>query len=135
MNLIHLSRAEYITLSTTGTLTKAGVTYTFDPLNNEYIVPKEKLCKHYGSLRTSTQTYIFSALSTKETALTINDFKQNIEMSYGVGYAYSPEEILITSVYYDSSNDEFTLNTIDGNETQIAGNALTLGNDSVTVIY
>lgn len=135
MNLIHLSRAEYQTLSTTGTLTKAGVTYTFDPLNNEYIVPKQKLCKHYGSLRTSTKTYIFSALSTKETALTINDFKQNIEMFYGVGYAYAPEEILVTDVNYVSSDDVFTLSSIDGNETEIAGNELTLGNDTVKVIY
>lgn len=39
MNIIHLSRAEYQTLSTTGTLTKAGVTYTFDPFNNTYVVP------------------------------------------------------------------------------------------------
>lgn len=39
MNMIHLSRAEYNTLSTIGTLTKGGVTYTFDPINNEYIVP------------------------------------------------------------------------------------------------
>lgn len=39
MNIMHLSRAEYQTLSTTGTLTKSGVTYTFDPLNNEYVVP------------------------------------------------------------------------------------------------
>lgn len=39
MNLVHLSKQEYNTLSTTGTLTKGGVTYTFDPLNNEYITP------------------------------------------------------------------------------------------------
>lgn len=42
MNIIHLSRAEYQTLSTTGTLTKSGVTYTFDPLNNEYVVPDSR---------------------------------------------------------------------------------------------
>lgn len=42
MNIIHLSRAEYKTLSTTGTLTKSGVTYIFDPLNNEYVVPDQK---------------------------------------------------------------------------------------------
>lgn len=39
MNIMHLSRAEYQTLSTTGTLTKAGTTYTFDPINTEYVVP------------------------------------------------------------------------------------------------
>lgn len=45
MNIMHLSRAEYQTLSTTGTLTKAGTTYTFDPLNTEYVVP-DKLYMH-----------------------------------------------------------------------------------------
>lgn len=40
MNIMHLSRAEYQTLSTTGTLTKNGVTYTFDPINTEYVVPE-----------------------------------------------------------------------------------------------
>lgn len=39
--LLHLSRAEYATLSTTGTLTKGGQTFTFDPLGTEYVVPKE----------------------------------------------------------------------------------------------
>lgn len=39
MNFMHLSRQEYNTLSTTGTLIKNGVTYTFDPFNNEYITP------------------------------------------------------------------------------------------------
>lgn len=39
--LLHLSRAEYTTLSTTGTLTKGGQTFTFDPLGTEYVVPKE----------------------------------------------------------------------------------------------
>lgn len=131
----HLSRAEHTVISTTGTLTKDGKTYTFDPFGTEYVVPRLKLCKHYGSLIDSNKTYIFSALSTKETALTINDFKQNIEMSYGVGYAYAPDEILITEVYYSSGDDVFTLCTISGEETQIAGNELTLGNDSVKVIY
>lgn len=42
MNIMHLSRAEYKTLSTTGTLTKNGVTYTFDPINTEYVVPDGK---------------------------------------------------------------------------------------------
>lgn len=39
---MHLSRAEYKTISTTGTLVKDGKTYTFDPIGTEYIVPDDR---------------------------------------------------------------------------------------------
>lgn len=91
MNMIHLSRAEYNTLSTTGTLTKGGVTYTFDPLNNEYIVPVTKKYQHniyLAKIDTSNSKVLigsFQLVNTSPTAVsdlaslitTLTDFAPN----------------------------------------------------------
>ena len=37
--IMKLSQAEYTTLSTTGTLTKDGVTYTYSPSDTIYVTP------------------------------------------------------------------------------------------------
>lgn len=37
--IFKLSQAEYTTLSTTGTLTKDGVTYTYSPTDTIYVTP------------------------------------------------------------------------------------------------
>lgn len=37
--IFKLSQAEYTTLSTTGTLTKDGVTYTYSPSDTIYVTP------------------------------------------------------------------------------------------------
>ena len=91
MNMIHLSRAEYNTLSTIGTLTKGGVTYTFDPINNEYIVPTTTKYQHniyLAKFDTSNSKVLvgsFQLINTSPTAVsdlaslitTLTDFAPN----------------------------------------------------------
>lgn len=76
MNLIHLSRAEYNTLATQGTLTKGGVTYTFDPINNEYIVPTTTKYQHniylakFDTANSKVLVGSFQLINTSPTAVT-----------------------------------------------------------------
>ena len=44
-----LSQAEYTTLSTTGTLTKDGVTYTYSPSDTIYVTP-DNMSKRYVTI-------------------------------------------------------------------------------------
>lgn len=46
---IKLSQAEYITLSTTGTLTKDGVTYTYSPSDTIYVTP-DNMSRKYATI-------------------------------------------------------------------------------------
>lgn len=47
--IIKLSTAEYTTLSSTGTLTKDGVTYTFSPSDTIYVTP-DNMSKQYATI-------------------------------------------------------------------------------------
>ena len=47
--IMKLSQAEYTTLSTTGTLTKDGVTYTYSPSDTIYVTP-DNMSKRYVTI-------------------------------------------------------------------------------------
>jgi hypothetical protein len=47
--ILKLSQAEYTTLSTTGTLTKDGVTYTYSPSDTIYVTP-DNMSKRYATI-------------------------------------------------------------------------------------
>ena len=47
--IMKLSTAEYTTLSTTGTLTKDGVTYTYSPSDTIYVTP-DNMSKRYATI-------------------------------------------------------------------------------------
>lgn len=130
----HLSRAEHTVISTTGTLTKDGKTYTFDPFGTEYVVPRLKLCKHSGSIQAPSAIYNFSVLHTKETAFTLDDFKAG-GMFFGSAYNYTGEEYMLTDVSYDSSSNTFNFNDSEGNESEILATNLSISFDVVTQIY
>ena len=123
MNMIHLSRAEYNTLSTIGTLTKGGVTYTFDPLNNEYIVPTTTKYLHNVTLHKSGADSYYVDASFQ----IVNDSPDAIDTTVKLFNAikgqiptvnmWYPCNILYTSVtaysesaaliYYNPTNDRF----------------------------
>ena len=58
--IMKLSQAEYTTLSTTGTLTKDGVTYTYSPNDTIYVTPNTNV----------TQAELTAGLATKADAST-----------------------------------------------------------------
>lgn len=131
----HLSRAEYTALSTNGTLTKDGKTYTFDPFGTEYVVQREKLCEHKGSVRdtSSSRIFNFSILNKKETALTVDDFKAGT-IFLGSSYHYNGE-LMITDMAYDNDYDTFIINDVDGDEYSVLASDLSISFDVVTQIY
>jgi hypothetical protein len=64
--VFQLSEAEFITLSTTGTLTKDGVTYTYSPSDTIYVTPNTNIASaSVSTIWTGTQAE-YDAITTKD---------------------------------------------------------------------
>ena len=64
--IMQLSTAEYKTLSTTGTLTKDGVTYTYSPSDTIYVTPNTNVASAtVSTIWTGTQIE-YDAITTKD---------------------------------------------------------------------
>lgn len=64
--IFQLSEAEFTTLSTTGTLTKDGVTYTYSPNDTIYVTPNTNIVSaSVSTIWTGTQIE-YDAITTKD---------------------------------------------------------------------
>ena len=69
--IMKLSQAEYTTLSTTGTLTKDGVTYTYSPSDTIYVTP-DNMSKQYAEYKTVPAYIINKDISNLSEIIVIN---------------------------------------------------------------
>lgn len=89
--IIKLSTAEYTTLSTTGTLTKDGVTYTYSPSDTIYVTP-DNMSKRYATITDNSTVALADNTEYSGTNLTTVTFtypQGNFECYLSLSFASS----------------------------------------------
>lgn len=113
--IIKLSTAEYTTLSTTGTLTKDGVTYTYSPTDTIYVT-LDNMSKQYATITDNSTVALADNTEYTGTDLTTVTFTYpsgNFECYLSLSFASSGT----ITVTFPTSQYIGTMPTFENNKT------------------
>ena len=97
--IMKLSQAEYTTLSTTGTLTKDGVTYTYSPSDTIYVTPDSSIPLTFTNISIATNDWVDNATTPDE------HFEDYAYKATITGLTGVTANLLATVIFYDKEKD------------------------------